>query len=118
MVWKAVFTTLLNAVGKANEITFVVKHNAQNVCRIRHAAQRASLTARGNAQSSIISWPPTYLTPVFLGLEIVLDFSNDVVNILLGIARLHIKEVSHRLLAFALRHPGLLDQFFKHNLSA
>jgi hypothetical protein len=63
------------------------------------------------------SWPSTWLTVVCLGLKIAFDFGNEAINILARIARLHVEEVSHRFLALALCHPGLLDQFFKHNFS-
>ena len=62
-------------------------------------------------------WLSTWLTSVSRRLKVALDFRDDAINIFRGIARLHVKEVGHRLLALALRHPGLLDQFFKQNFS-
>lgn len=63
------------------------------------------------------SFTVTWLTFAFLRLKVALDFRDDAINIFRGIARLHVKEIGNRLLALALRHPGLLDQFFKHNFS-
>src|SRR5215204_3663308 len=83
-------------------ITKVVKHDGQNVCKIRHAQLKD--WTRQVSQSTrflIISWLSTWLTFVFLRLKVALDFRNDGINIFRGIARLHVKEVSHRLLALA-----------------
>ena len=63
---------------------------------------------RTGSQPSVLDhfWLSIWLTSVFLRLKVALDFRDDAINIFRGIARLHVKEVSHRLLALALRDPG------------
>lgn len=117
-----VFLPTLDYFRKATLITKVVKDDRQNVCKIRHARRKdwtfGTIGLAVNHRFLIISWLSTWLTSVFLRLKVALDFRDDAINILRGIARLHVKEVSHRLLGLALRDPRLLDQFFKHNFSA
>ena len=88
-------------------ITKVVKDDGQNVCKIRHVELKDwTEQVWQSTRFLIISWLSTWLTLVFLGLKVALDFRDEAINIFRGIARLHLKEVGHRLLALALRHPG------------
>src|SRR5690349_14984309 len=98
-------------------IAKVVKHDGQNVCKIRHAQLKDWTRQVWQSTSFLIISGCQRLTFVFVRLKVAVDFCDDAINIFRGIARLHAKEVSHRLLAFAFRHPWLLDQFFKHKLS-
>lgn len=69
----------------------------------------ASLTTEEKLTVSKWVAKTAYITFVFLDLRVALDFCDKAINIFRGIARLHLKEVCHHLLALNLRHPKLLD---------